>query len=99
LSGDPERLSQVLEQLLENAIKFTEAGKIEISCKLADLDEDSATLQYEIHDTGIGISPEEITAIFEPLTQVDGSTTRRYGGIGMGLIVCKLLADRHFVGG
>ena len=91
--GDSVRLRQVLMNLIGNAIKFTEQGQIIV--RLTLVRESAGTLHYrfEIDDTGIGISPENSEAIFEPFTQEDGSYTRRYGGTGLGLSISKQLVE------
>lgn len=95
LMGDPDRLRQVLRKLLSNAVSFTEMGRIDLSVERAELDTgessegDEVTLCFQVTDTGMGIPPEEHEHIFESFTQVDGSTTREIGGIGMGLTVAR----------
>ncbi len=91
LVGDPNRIRQILSNLLSNAIKFTPEGEIEISVEFVrDLDEE-VVLKFSVRDTGIGIPPERQKAIFESFTQADGSITRRYGGTGLGLTICRQL--------
>jgi signal transduction histidine kinase/CheY-like chemotaxis protein len=95
--GDPGRLRQVLVNLLGNAIKFTSRGEV-----LLEVSEHSRTaghvrLGFEVKDTGIGIPPDRQRMIFEPFTQVDGSTTRQYGGTGLGLSISQRLV--HLMGG
>jgi two-component system, sensor histidine kinase and response regulator len=92
-NGDPIRLQQILLNLIENAVKFTEKGKIIISIKLNDKNEDCLELQFSVRDTGIGMSEEQIKDIFEPFSQGDQTTSRKYGGTGLGLSICK-----HLVG-
>ncbi|MGZ5008452.1 MAG: response regulator [Methylobacter sp.] len=93
--GDPNRLRQILTNLLANAIKFTNEGKVQLFVRL---DPDNTgegpgtALVFCVRDTGIGISPETMTQLFKPFTQADGSTTRKYGGTGLGLIISKDLA-------
>jgi len=89
--GDPTRLRQILLNLLSNAIKFTESG--EIGLNVAFDAEASATLEFAVHDTGIGISPATSIALFAPFKQADSSTTRKFGGTGLGLSICKSLAE------
>ena len=94
--GDPIRFKQVLVNLLSNAIKFTSAGEVVVIAKLdesAPADRKSAMVQFEVRDTGIGIAPEKLATIFEAFTQADNSTTRRFGGTGLGLTICKRLVD------
>ncbi len=91
LSGDPGRLRQIILNLTANAIKFTHQGEISISVELEEETADSLTLRFSISDTGIGIPPNRLHAIFEPFTQVDDSMSRKYGGTGLGLAICKQL--------
>lgn len=90
VSGDPVRLGQILFNLLGNAIKFTHTGQVALS---VDLDAE-ARVQFSISDTGIGITREKQRHIFEIFTQADSSTTRRYGGTGVGLAICRNLVER-----
>jgi CheY-like chemotaxis protein/HPt (histidine-containing phosphotransfer) domain-containing protein len=92
--GDPTRLRQIFTNLIGNAIKFTpEGGKISIGCELAGDSADSATYKFLVSDTGIGIPRDKHDLIFNPFTQVDGSTTRKYGGTGLGTTIAKQLVD------
>ncbi len=93
LVGDPGRLRQVLINLLGNAIKFTEHGKVSLRVEATPQSVDSAKLHFLIHDTGIGIPPQKQKEIFEPFAQADGSTTRKYGGTGLGLSICVRLVE------
>jgi CheY-like chemotaxis protein/HPt (histidine-containing phosphotransfer) domain-containing protein len=93
LFGDPGRLRQVLVNLAGNAIKFTDKGEILIRAEPVSETETHATIRFSVKDTGIGIPPERQAAIFERFTQVDGSTTRRFGGTGLGLTISKQLVD------
>jgi len=93
---DPMRLRQILLNLLGNALKFTERGKITLSVETAALPPDevaptACVLRFAVTDSGIGISQEEQTRLFQPFNQVDNSTSRRYGGTGLGLVICKEL--------
>lgn len=91
LQGDPERLRQVLLNLLGNALKFTERGEIEVAVDLIAADAESAWLHCSVRDTGVGIPAEKHSLIFEPFEQADASTTREYGGTGLGLAICSRL--------
>ncbi|MGE3167137.1 MAG: sensor histidine kinase [Planctomycetota bacterium] len=93
LRGDPERITQVICNLVSNAIKFTERGSVEISFYLLNCDEDRARVRVSVSDTGIGVAPERRDSIFEAFTQEDASTTREYGGLGLGLALSKMLAE------
>ncbi len=93
LVGDPGRLRQVLVNLVGNAIKFTERGEVSVRIGVEDRSGDRLVLRFDIADTGIGIPPEKQTLIFEPFAQVDGSTTRRYGGTGLGLTISSQLVE------
>lgn len=92
LRGDALRLGQVLINLVSNAIKFTEYGEVSLSvCRLPDSEPGTVRLRFVVSDTGIGIPPEKQAMIFSPFSQVDSSTTRRFGGTGLGLSICKRL--------
>ncbi len=91
IRGDLTRLRQVLVNLASNAIKFTSEGEVIISVKQADLRGRDATLEFSIKDTGLGIPAEKIDRLFKPFSQVDTSTTRKYGGTGLGLAICDKL--------
>jgi signal transduction histidine kinase/HPt (histidine-containing phosphotransfer) domain-containing protein len=93
LLGDSIRLYQVLMNLLSNAVKFTSAGAINISSSVKDTDGDDTKIYFEVRDSGIGISSEQIQKIFEPFTQADSSTTRNYGGTGLGLAITKNIVE------
>lgn len=90
--SDRNRLRQVINNLVGNAIKFTDTGHIKVSASESVLDEQTTRLRFEVSDTGIGISEEQKARIFEPFTQADSSTTRKFGGTGLGLAICKNLA-------
>ncbi len=89
--GDGIRLRQVLMNLIGNAIKFTEHGEISVKASMIGENDEESTLRFEIRDSGIGIRPENLDAIFESFSQEDGSTTRRFGGTGLGLAICREL--------
>jgi len=91
LAGDQIRLGQVLTNLVGNAIKFTDRGQITVSVELESLSTDEATLRFCVRDTGIGIKPEHREGIFEAFSQVDSSSTRCYGGVGLGLAIARRL--------
>ena len=91
--GDPVRLRQVILNLCSNAIKFTDAGEVRVRIGVESMAADEAVLRFEIADTGIGIAPEKQRAILEAFSQADVSTTRRYGGTGLGLTICSRLVD------
>ena len=93
LLGDPGRLRQILLNLLGNAIKFTERGEIEVAVELAEPGAAGQVLHFCVSDTGIGIAPEKQEHIFEAFAQEDSSTTRRFGGTGLGLTICSRLCE------
>ncbi|GAB3266594.1 response regulator [Chitinimonas naiadis] len=93
LNGDPLRLGQVLINLINNAVKFTEQGEVKLSARIEQLDETSVTLAFEVRDSGIGMSPEQTNQLFLAFTQADGSTTRRFGGTGLGLSISRRLVE------
>jgi PAS domain S-box-containing protein len=91
LVGDPDRLSQVLMNLLGNAVKFTERGEVVLRVKAQCKSDDSLGLCFSVQDTGIGVAPEKRQSIFHAFAQADGSSTRKYGGTGLGLAICSRL--------
>jgi PAS domain S-box-containing protein len=93
LVGDPLRLWQILVNLLNNAVKFTEQGEIEIAAELLEQDNDRVKLRFTVRDTGIGMTPEQSERLFQAFSQADGSTTRKYGGTGLGLSISKRLVE------
>jgi CheY-like chemotaxis protein len=93
LIGDPVRLRQILINLLSNAVKFTDKGRVEVSVKGRRVEGNCYEICFGIKDTGIGIPEEKMGRLFLPFSQVDASTTRRYGGTGLGLAICKKLVE------
>lgn len=93
LRGDSHRLRQVLVNLIGNAIKFTERGKISLRVEPLELTEDRAKLRFAVKDTGIGIPADRLDRLFKTFTQVDSSITRTFGGTGLGLCICKSLVE------
>jgi len=93
LKGDSGRVRQVIINLVGNALKFTKQGAVDVNVSLVSDQNDSVRIRFAISDTGIGIPESRLSAIFAPFTQVDASTTRKYGGTGLGLTICKQLAE------
>ncbi|KAK3905363.1 hypothetical protein C8A05DRAFT_12807 [Staphylotrichum tortipilum] len=96
--GDPIRLHQVLGNLIGNSLKFTEDGSITIGARIESETEDSATVSFWVKDTGIGISAVQLENLFQPFSQADASTARKYGGSGLGLSICKSLIEAMMKG-
>lgn len=93
LVGDPYRLQQVLLNLLNNAIKFTDEGMVSLFTKIQSETDDEVTIQFSVRDTGIGIPDDKIDLVFDGFTQAYASTARKYGGTGLGLHICKNLVE------
>jgi signal transduction histidine kinase/DNA-binding response OmpR family regulator len=93
LEGDPGRLRQVLLNLANNAIKFTSSGEVNLHAELKNETDSSAEILFEVNDTGIGIPEDRLDRLFKTFSQVDGSTTRKYGGTGLGLAISKRLVE------
>jgi len=91
--GDPTRLRQVLVNLLSNAIKFTNTGVVKLSAVVKEVTEKNITLHFEVKDSGIGMTPEQIARIFDPFVQAESGTTRKYGGSGLGLTIVKNIVE------
>jgi two-component system sensor histidine kinase BarA len=93
IEGDPVRLSQVLSNLVNNALKFTKQGSVIVSARRRTSMTDVVTIEFSVVDTGIGIPPDKLGSIFEAFSQADQSTTRRFGGTGLGLAICRRLVE------
>jgi signal transduction histidine kinase len=93
LAGDPARLRQIILNLVGNSIKFTNSGKVTLSVQAESATEKTATLRFTVRDTGIGISPDKQESIFSAFTQADSSTTRNFGGTGLGLTISRQLVE------
>ena len=91
--GDSLRLSQILNNLCDNAIKFTARGKVALSVEQTHKDRSTVTLLFSVADEGIGLTEEQMDRLFKPFSQADTSTTRKFGGTGLGLMICKLLCN------
>jgi len=93
LLGDPTRLRQVLVNLISNAVKFTSSGSIKIQAVIKNKQENNVTMYFEVKDTGIGMTPEQIDRVFAPFMQAESGTTRKYGGTGLGLAITNYLVE------
>jgi two-component system, sensor histidine kinase and response regulator len=93
LMGDPGRVRQVVNNLWSNSLKFTEHGEVSTRVSVANESESAIELRFEISDTGIGIPADKLDRLFKSFSQVDASTTRKYGGTGLGLVICKELVE------
>ncbi len=93
LLGDPLRLSQILTNFVNNAIKFTERGEIRLNIELLERTGQKVQLKFSVRDTGIGMTTKQSAKLFQPFMQADASTTRKYGGTGLGLTICRRLVD------
>ena len=93
LVGDPLRLGQILINLSNNAVKFTDSGEIVVLTELVKKDTSQVTLKFSVQDSGIGMTEEQAAKLFQPFMQADSSTTRKYGGTGLGLTISKRLAE------
>jgi signal transduction histidine kinase/ActR/RegA family two-component response regulator len=95
IRGDETRLRQILTNLLSNAIKFTHSGEVSLNICVhyIDFETNRVDLEFEVRDTGIGMTREQIGQLFKPFSQADSSTTRKYGGTGLGLAICKRLSE------
>ena len=93
LRGDPLRLGQILTNFVNNAVKFTERGEIRLEIEQLERTGEKVQLKFSVHDTGIGMTPEQSAKLFQPFTQADMSTTRKHGGTGLGLTICRRLVE------
>ena len=91
--GDPVRLRQIVMNLLSNAVKFTSAGTVKFLANIVDSDVDNITIQFEVKDSGIGMTAEQVENIFKPFAQADDSITRRFGGTGLGLTITRNIIE------
>ncbi len=91
--GDPIRLRQIIVNLAGNAVKFTDCGEILVECDVAQSEDESTLLRFSVSDTGIGIEEEKLDSVFDSFSQADASTTRRFGGTGLGLTISRKLVE------
>jgi len=91
--GDPTRLRQILVNLLSNAVKFTNSGMVKLQAVLKEMSDKTITMYFEVKDSGIGMTPDQIKKIFDPFTQAETDTTRKYGGTGLGLAITKTIVQ------
>jgi signal transduction histidine kinase/ActR/RegA family two-component response regulator len=94
ISADPTRLYQIFNNLISNALKFTHAGEVKLKTDIFKETKKKVTLRFTIQDTGIGMSKQQLKKVLKPFTQADNSTTRVYGGTGLGLTICRELVDK-----
>ncbi len=93
IEGDPTRLSQILNNLVSNAIKFTDKGEVRLRLKMKSIENEKVTIVFEVKDSGIGIAEKSLSSIFESFTQANSDTTRKFGGTGLGLTIVKNLVE------
>ncbi len=93
ISGDPVRVRQILLNLIGNAIKFTKSGQVRIHATCLDINSDNPRMNFRVVDSGIGLTQEQLGRLFQPFTQADYSTTRQFGGTGLGLTICRRLVE------
>ncbi|MFV2058614.1 MAG: response regulator, partial [Thiohalomonadales bacterium] len=94
LVGDPLRLGQILINLVGNAVKFTEQGEVVVGANVVQTNNKSASIEISVRDTGIGLTEDQQNKLFQSFSQADTSTTRKYGGSGLGLTICKYLVEK-----
>ncbi|HEY1586986.1 MAG TPA: ATP-binding protein, partial [Polyangia bacterium] len=94
LTGDVGRIRQILLNLVSNAIKFTESGEVTLSIRCLARDDEQATIEWSVSDTGIGIAPDRLNELFKDFVQADNSINRRFGGSGLGLSICKRIVEQ-----